>query len=273
MAPPPRTLTVTLLSAKNTIACDKGGTSDPYCTLDLSDLTTGKPLSGESFKSKTVKKTLDPTWDESYVFGKKGCNLDSKSQPNLVLNVYDSDTFSSEEMGRVTVSLRDLPQTTEVTDKWYNLGNTEKADNITGSINLQFQYSSPLLTSLPIDMTDPPLSAVDQDPAAPPNELHVLLLKATGCRIMDKNLLTKGGSSDPFMVFSFGENDTSPQKSTVKKKNLAPEWNELFAFPVTSSSAVLSCVMDDHDLGSGNDFMGRFEVAVGKGEREEVREW
>ena len=95
-----RTLTVTVLEAKDVIACDKGKSSDPYCKLDLVDAKSANAISGEGFKTKTKKKTLSPVWNETFEFGKKGANLDSKSQPTLVLNMFDSDTFSSEEMGR-----------------------------------------------------------------------------------------------------------------------------------------------------------------------------
>ena len=85
--------------------------------------------------------------------------------------MFDSDTFSSEEMGRVTVHLKDIDQTGNVVDKWYKLENTEKATNITGEIHLQFQYPSGLLTSLPIDMNAPPMDVTDDDPEGKPNEL------------------------------------------------------------------------------------------------------
>jgi len=267
-----RTLTVTLVSAKEIMACDKGGTSDPFCKLELFDLATSKACSGESFKSKTKKKTLAPTWDEAFTFGKKGCNLESRSQPQLVLNMMDSDTFSSDDMGRVTIPLSDLPQTSDVTEKWYNLTNTEKATNVTGSVCLRFQYSAPLLTSMPVDMNDPPMSVTDDDPSGKCNELHILLISATGCKVMDKNMLSKGGSSDPMMTFDMGGDDK--QKSSVKKKNLAPRWDEKFKIQVSADTATLKCVMDDHDTLGGNDFMGQFLVPLKDLKpHEEARQW
>jgi len=63
-------------------------------------------------------------------------------------------------------------------------------------------------------------------------------------------------------------------KSTTKKKTLEPEWNEKFAIPVKSNSAILNCVMDDYDMASGNDFMGKFSINVGDlANRCESRMW
>ena len=40
-----------------TRAADRGGTSDPYVKLSLA---------GQQHKSKTIKKTLDPVWNEHF---------------------------------------------------------------------------------------------------------------------------------------------------------------------------------------------------------------
>ncbi|GMH60673.1 hypothetical protein TrST_g7550 [Triparma strigata] len=267
-----RTLTVVVIEAKDVIACDKGKSSDPYCKLDLVDGKTAKAISGEGFKTKTKKKTLAPVWNETFEFGKKGANLDTKSQPTLVLNMFDSDTFSSEDMGRVTIPLGTIDQSGGTVERWFKLENTDKADNITGEIKLSLTYSAGLLTAMPIDMSAPPMNVTDGDPAGKLNELHILLVRATGIKVMDKNMLSKGGSSDPMMTFHLGGDEKL--KSSVKKKSLAPVWEETFKFPVSSSEAVLTCIMDDYDMGSGNDFMGQFSIPLEMlTDRAEKRQW
>ena len=54
-----------LVAARELLAADRGGTSDPFAIVDLVDIRTGKALSAPSFteKTKTIKKTLNPTWD------------------------------------------------------------------------------------------------------------------------------------------------------------------------------------------------------------------
>ena len=52
-------LTVTLVRAKNLIAADRGGASDPYVVFKLN----GK----EVHKSEVVKKTVNPEYNETFV--------------------------------------------------------------------------------------------------------------------------------------------------------------------------------------------------------------
>lgn len=52
-------MTVTLVRAKNLIAADRGGASDPYVVFKLN----GK----EVHKSEVVKKTVNPEYNETFV--------------------------------------------------------------------------------------------------------------------------------------------------------------------------------------------------------------
>ena len=60
---------ITLCSATNLLAADKGGTSDPYAIAELIYSNTGKPLKRPTrkTKTKTIKKSLHPIWDEEKV--------------------------------------------------------------------------------------------------------------------------------------------------------------------------------------------------------------
>ena len=48
-----------MIEGKNLAAMDKGGTSDPYCIITSS-------FNKQRFKSKIVKKTLNPKWDQEF---------------------------------------------------------------------------------------------------------------------------------------------------------------------------------------------------------------
>lgn len=92
------------------------------------------------------------------------------------------------------------------------------------------------------------------------NVLDVTLVSATGLLAMDTNLFTKN-SSDPLAKLSCaGQKFTS----TVKKQRLDPYWNETFRFPLLDSSRdeILELEVEDYDLLSGNDFMGKCRVAL-----------
>ena len=53
----------------------------------------------------------------------------------------------------------------------------------------------------------------DDDFHAAPNVLRLCLVRARGLKVMDKNLFSRGGSSDPFVTFTC---DGLTRKSTVK---------------------------------------------------------
>jgi len=84
------TLTIHIKSASNLIKADFAGLSDPYVNVTVA----GQP----SRRSKTIKKTLDPTWDEKIDF--EGVLEVLLTEP-LVLNVFDQDFGVSALFGMV----------------------------------------------------------------------------------------------------------------------------------------------------------------------------
>lgn len=54
-----RMVKITIIDGTNLLAKDIGGTSDPYCRV--------KCCGVELFKTKVVKKDLNPKWNESFV--------------------------------------------------------------------------------------------------------------------------------------------------------------------------------------------------------------
>ena len=91
------------------------------------------------------------------------------------------------------------------------------------------QAASETPVDQPIDWEDPPMEVVhvENDKGFPPNQLGVTLIRAYGVKVMDKNMFSKGGSSDPVVTFSLKEaGKISEKKSTVVKKNLNPRYAE-----------------------------------------------
>ena len=262
----PNELNICLIKAYGLKVMDKnmfskGGSSDPLISFKIGD---------EVVKSTTKKKTLAPEWNEKFSLPVKSTSA------KMTITCDDYDMASGNDfMGMFTVDVGDFADRKEVR-KWYPLGDEEGVVGADiGHVLVAFRWIfnpdrlNP--TDIPPDYNDPPFEVVDADATRDPNELHVFLIKAWGLKVMDKNMFSKGGSSDPLVNFSVGE---EKQKSTTKKKTLEPEWNEIFKFPVKSDRAKLNVVVDDYDMASGNDFMGKFEVDVGQlANRSELRQW
>jgi len=102
-------LRIDFVEARNLIAADKGGTSDPYCVARLMNKKS------KSVKTNVLKKTLNPKWNVSY-------NLTLESD-NDVLEVkcVDHDNFGKDDpLGRVEIPLETLEDDVAC-DSWYTL--------------------------------------------------------------------------------------------------------------------------------------------------------
>lgn len=63
-----RLLLVDVVEAKNLIACERSGVSDPYVEANLTDIA-GRPIKNEKFKTSVRPKTLAPKFDQRFTFG------------------------------------------------------------------------------------------------------------------------------------------------------------------------------------------------------------
>eukprot|EP01102_Stenamoeba_stenopodia_P001974 TRINITY_DN11782_c0_g1_i1.p1 TRINITY_DN11782_c0_g1~~TRINITY_DN11782_c0_g1_i1.p1 ORF type:complete len:712 (-),score=151.23 TRINITY_DN11782_c0_g1_i1:216-2351(-) len=86
-------LTIYLWEAKDLIAADRSGTSDPYVVFRAGDTVV---------RSSIVPKTLNPTWNETF-------NLLIPHHVNTVeMGVWDKDLVSDDELGYCSVELSSL---------------------------------------------------------------------------------------------------------------------------------------------------------------------
>lgn len=98
-------LRVDVLDAQNLPAADRNGYSDPYCIFRYND--------NEIFKTKTIKKTLTPTWNEFFE-----TPIRSRTAGGLKVDVYDWDVGSkADHLGASAIDLNQLEpfQAKEVT--------------------------------------------------------------------------------------------------------------------------------------------------------------
>lgn len=137
-------LLVRVIEAKNIPALDPNGFSDPYVKLQL-----GR----QRFRSKVVKKSLNPSWCEEFIF-----KVDDLKE-ELLISVLDEDKYFNDDfVGQIKVP---IIQVLDAKDKslgtaWYNLQpKTKKAKNKDcGILSLLSLYSLVLygmiLAGLPI---------------------------------------------------------------------------------------------------------------------------
>ncbi|KAG3206355.1 hypothetical protein PC128_g794 [Phytophthora cactorum] len=86
---------------------DMNGYSDPYCTLSITDRTTGKAIEAEKKRTAVVSKTLNPVWaNENFMFGS---NVSLSEAKSLLIHVKDHNNIGrSTPLGRVEIPLYDL---------------------------------------------------------------------------------------------------------------------------------------------------------------------
>ena len=107
----------------------------------------------------------------------------------------------------------------------------------------------------------------------PANRVHIFIIRARKLQVMDKNMFSSGGSSDPVVKLQY---DKEVLKSKVIKKSLNPVWMGRFHFDrvlSTISKNMVEIIIEDYDL-NGNDFMGKVNIPlVSLKDRKEQRMW
>ncbi|KAL8137276.1 hypothetical protein V2J09_003277 [Rumex salicifolius] len=102
-------LVVQVIESRNLLAMDYNGFSDPYVKLQL-----GR----HNFRTRVVKKCLDPKWDEEF-----SCRVDDLSL-ELVVCVYDEDKYSIDDfIGEVKIPISSVfdAEDKSLSTVWYSL--------------------------------------------------------------------------------------------------------------------------------------------------------
>ncbi|KAJ1450927.1 hypothetical protein M885DRAFT_531139 [Pelagophyceae sp. CCMP2097] len=254
----PNALRVVLIRARHLPIKDKhvfskGGSSDPFATLRVG---------ADEVRSTSKKKQLRPVWCESFELACEDV------EESLVVSIADRDVLRSEFMGDVAVTIVSLADR-RVTRRWFALkGAAPKAGGAApaaGEVELAMRwvFNADLVFAIPGDM-----EARETHGGMPANQLRICLVRARNLVVSDRHVLTKGGSSDPYVTFSL--RSARPQrggggalKSGVQAKKLAPVWLERFDAALDDvDSATLLCTVYDYDALSRDDFMGACAVPL-----------
>ncbi|XP_056135410.1 E3 ubiquitin-protein ligase NEDD4-like [Lampris incognitus] len=106
-----RILRVKVIAGISLAKKDILGASDPYTRLSLYD-----PVNGEltSLQTKTIKKTLDPKWNEEFYF-----RVDPRKH-RLLLEVFDENRLTRDDfLGQVDIPLHQIPTENPNTERPY----------------------------------------------------------------------------------------------------------------------------------------------------------
>jgi Ca2+-dependent lipid-binding protein/Ran GTPase-activating protein (RanGAP) involved in mRNA processing and transport len=275
---------VEVVKATGIIAADKSGTSDPYCKVKLVQ-ANGKPLPKEEYKTKTIQRTLDPEWNETFKMGEPFKNMPALKGCKLVATLYDmdkgmfdkDDDLGTVEFGPIEVLAKtkklkaDLCFTLQSTAAMVKAKETATGElhlrmKLLGDPDLVYEEFGDEAKTLPDhefardaskDVAMDELHAKEFE-GKPCNELHLTLVSAKGLLVMDTAVFGKG-SSDPYVNVSV---NSVTQKSTVKKKSLDPEWHEMFVLPVDDPACKVTLQVMDYDLVGANDFMGKTVIPL-----------
>ncbi|XP_058873892.1 synaptotagmin-1-like [Acipenser ruthenus] len=233
-------LVVGIISAEDLQAMDMGGTSDPYVKVYL------LPDKKKKFETKVHRKTLSPSFNESFKFKIPYAELGGKT---LVMSVYDFDRFSKHDaIGEVKVPMSHV-DLAHLIEEWRDLESAEKEEvEQLGDICFSLRYV----------------------PTA--GKLSVIILEAKNLKKMDV-----GGLSDPYVKIHLMQNGKrlKKKKTTIKKNTLNPYYNESFSFEVPFEQIqkvqVVVTVLDYDKLGK-NDAIGKVFVGCNS-TGTELRHW
>ena len=124
----------------------------------------------------------------------------------VTLELRDSDMLTSEFMGKISVPMASLKARTEVR-QWHDLLNIDGViDKDRGKllVALRWIYNPSILSEAEaVDKNDlgPPLEIDPEDKLIKPaNRVHIFVIRARGLPVMDKNMFSSGGSSDPMVT-------------------------------------------------------------------------
>lgn len=251
------TLQIHLQRARGLISADRNGLSDPYAKLSLA---------GQSHTSKTIRNTLNPDWDEVIQF--EG-SLGAMVTEGLSLQVFDWDFGSRDDkLGEATVDLTPLRTERQVacTTKLPEPGKGEVQLHLSWAPAGETHPPAPQLVddsaALSEQLKPAPIAAQDEEPPSDDPLLEKGILRVTLCNAVGLLAADENGKSDPYVKMHLAGQIF---KSKVKKKTLAPHWDETFDFKIERglmASQQLKLAVYDFDTGSLDDKIGAADIDI-----------
>ncbi|KAL1280803.1 hypothetical protein QQF64_015403, partial [Cirrhinus molitorella] len=225
-------LRIHFLEAQDLVGKDKflggliKGKSDPYGVIKLGN---------QLFRSKIIKETVNPKWNEVYE-----AFVYEHSGQNVEIELYDEDHDKDDYLGSLTINVDELEKEQKV-DEWFVLD-----DVATGKLHLKIEWLSLLPTP---DKLDEVLSSIKADKGQANDGLSsaLLLVHLDSAKNLPRNPLEfnnaglkkgtvnkaiKSGKKvtsvpSPFVQFTVGHKSF---ESKTRYKTNEPLWEEAFTF-------------------------------------------
>jgi Ca2+-dependent lipid-binding protein len=238
-------------------AMDRNGFSDPYLTLQVEGHKQRR-------QTKTINKTLNPTWNELYVV------TPVTSSQMLQIHVWDKDMIGKDDLiGCATVPLAALARLPDAAGslehsapeegdaEWLTIRDLNGDE--TGQVGLAMA-----LKALPANGLQPASSDLPAG-VGPDVELPLMITAVAGRNL---KAMDRGGTSDPYLTFEVSSaigKTTKKCKSKVIKKTCNPQWGEDMTLPVSGLEIgqellVVKCF--DKDMLGSDDLIGGFQVPL-----------
>ncbi|XP_071369160.1 LOW QUALITY PROTEIN: synaptotagmin-11-like, partial [Centroberyx affinis] len=230
---PKKALVVTVVGARGLPAMDEqAGSSDPYVKMTI------LPEKKHRVKTRVLRKTLEPLFDETFTF----YGVAYSSLPELTLHflVLSFDRFARDDViGEAVVPLKGVDPST---------GRVHLSQQITKR-NMQCESRGELLVSLSYQ----PVS----------HRLSVVVLKARHLPKMD----ITGLSANPYVKVNvfYGRKRIAKKKTHVKKCTLNPVFNESFIYDVPPEllpEIGVEFLVVDFDRTTKNEVLGRLPLGL-----------
>ena len=231
---------IQVIEAKDVPAMDRNGKSDPFMILYLLGQKTNEKI-GE-VKTKIIKKTLNPVWNEEYHFPIKSIGTDV-----LHMSFFDYNTLGKNDLiSQYNFYMKNLVLG-KVYDEWISF-TPEKDVPKGGKIHLKYHLASPNSYAF-VNIPKETLT------------FHIQVIEAKEVKSMDLN-----GFSDPYCQMQI-IGDRIFQKTSIKYETLSPYWDETFHFVITNyETDIFSLLLRDKDKISDDDIgiinlqINQFEV-------------
>jgi len=123
------TVSVTVVEGKELASKDSNGLSDPFFEVSIPGFSRAK------HKSKVIKETLNPKWNETFLF-----KLDNTQAGKVNITVWDWDRIGTNDfMGEIEIPLCEAMVLDGKLDNWYDLKTSSKHahDEVKGQIHVK----------------------------------------------------------------------------------------------------------------------------------------